>query len=136
MNFPSRAGLKWTLLPGALLVDESFCRLSPGIFACGNVVTVYDLVDYVTQSGETAGKGAALFARGKLPPPEPLTCRPGENCAFIVPHALTPERCSEQVNLYLRVKETMKSVRITVKSGSQVLASKREKIVSRDNGRS
>ena len=124
-----QAGVKMDPFTRGPIVDESFAASVPGIFACGNVVTVYDLVDYVTQSGEAAGKGAALFARGKLPPPEPLTCRPGENCAFIVPHALTPERCSEQVNLYLRVKETMKSVRITVKSGSQVLASKREKIV-------
>lgn len=111
------------------IVDESFATSVEGIFACGNVVTVYDLVDYVTQSGEAAGKGAALFALGKLPPPEAITCTPGENCAFVVPQSLTPQRCIGQVNLYMRVKETAEAVQITVKSGNQLLASKREKAV-------
>ncbi len=111
------------------VVDENFSTSVSGIFACGNVVTVYDLVDYVTQSGELAGRGAALHARSQLPAKEAIPCIPGDNCAFIVPQSLTPVRVVDEVSLYLRVKETMRSVRIVARAGDEILATKQEKIV-------
>ncbi|MBR1705148.1 MAG: FAD-dependent oxidoreductase [Clostridia bacterium] len=39
----------------------------PGVFSCGNSLQVFDLVDYVSDSGETAGKSAAAYAAGTLP---------------------------------------------------------------------
>ncbi|HRX20699.1 MAG TPA: FAD-dependent oxidoreductase [Syntrophomonadaceae bacterium] len=111
------------------VVDENFATSVSGIFACGNVVTVYDLVDYVTYSGETAGRGAALYAKGQLPPPDPFYCIPGQNCSFIVPQKITPRRVTGDVSLYLRVQETVKPARIEVKAVGEILASRREKIV-------
>lgn len=40
----------------------------PGVFSCGNSLQVFDLVDYVSESGETAGRSAAAFAKGNLQP--------------------------------------------------------------------
>lgn len=111
------------------VVDENFSTSAAGIFACGNVVNVYDLVDYVTLTGQAAGRGAALYARGKLAAKNPLKIRPGENCALAVPQLLTPERAPERMDLYLRVRETVFPARIIVRSGNEIIASRREKIV-------
>ena len=47
------------------VVDENRQTKIPGIFACGNVVKVHELVDFVSDEGETAGRAAALYAQGK-----------------------------------------------------------------------
>lgn len=47
------------------VVDENRQTKVPGIFACGNVVKVHELVDFVSDEGETAGRAAALFSQGK-----------------------------------------------------------------------
>jgi len=124
-----QAGIKIDQITRGPVVDENFATSLAGVFACGNVVTVYDLVDYVTFSGETAGRGAALFTCGQLPPQNALNCIPGRNCSFIVPQSITPDRVIDEVNLYLRVKETIKTAQVVVRSGDKILAGKKVKIV-------
>ena len=124
-----QAGVKLDEITHGPIVDENFAASIDGIFACGNVVNVYDLVDYVTYTGEAAGRGAALFAQGKLPPKNGIVCIPGQNCSFIVPQSITPARMAEGVNLYLRVRETVTAARIVVRSGDEIIANKKEKIV-------
>ena len=46
-------------------MDENRQTKIPGIFACGNVLKVHELVDFVSGEGETAGRAAALYAQGK-----------------------------------------------------------------------
>lgn len=46
--------------------DKSYMSSVPGVFVCGNALRVYDLVDYVSESGEAAGKSAIAFIRGEL----------------------------------------------------------------------
>ncbi len=50
-------------------VDDRFITSVAGIFAAGNVVHVYDLVDWVTEAGYVAGKGAAAFTQVEVPAP-------------------------------------------------------------------
>ncbi len=50
---------------GGPRVDENLMTDVPGVFSCGNSLHVYDLVDYVSDSGELAGKNAARFALGR-----------------------------------------------------------------------
>ena len=100
-----QAGVKLDRLTGGPVVDERFQTSVPGIFAAGNVVHVYDLVDWVSEAGFTAGKNAARFALGTLPPLEksiPLLA--GENVRYIVPHTLNPLALAEgEVRLQMRV---------------------------------
>lgn len=111
------------------VVDENMQTSVPGIFACGNVVNVYDLVDYVTYTGEAAGRGAARYIKGELPPGRPAAIRAGENVQFVVPQSIDPGRVKEPVNVYFRVKETAQSVRAVLRSGDNPLVSKKERIV-------
>ncbi len=57
-----KAGVDIDPLTGGPVVDERMATSVPGIFAAGNVVTIYDLVDYVSTAGYSAGKSAAFYS--------------------------------------------------------------------------
>ena len=59
-----QAGVRIDPITGGPYVDDGFQTNIPGIFAAGNVVHVYDLVDWVTEAGLQAGKMAARYAQG------------------------------------------------------------------------
>ena len=58
-----KAGVRLDPVTGGPFVDEGYQTNVPGIFAAGNVVHVYDLVDWVTEAGLVAGERAALYGR-------------------------------------------------------------------------
>ncbi len=73
----------------------------PGVFACGNVVHVHDLVDYVTEESLLAGRNAGAYAlRGRLPE-DTVTLVPGEGISYCVPHSISADR---EHTVYLRVR--------------------------------
>jgi len=78
-------------------VDQSMHTLSDGIFACGNAVHVNDLADYVSESGETAGRSAAdyVFCMAQASPARrliPVDAGPG--LLYAVPQFLDLDRMS------------------------------------------
>jgi hypothetical protein len=102
----------------------------PGIFACGNVVNVYDLVDDVSESAERAGKGAAAFIGGRLERRKnPIRVKTGRNVNYIVPQIIRNKNLNESTRFYFRVKETEKSVGVVVSANGDKLLEKRERIV-------
>ena len=99
-----QAGVLLDPVTNGPFVDDRFMTNVPGIFAAGNVVHVYDLVDWVTEAGYVAGKGAAAFARDKhVEPGEHIPLTAGENIRYVVPHKLDKARLAEeQVRLQMR----------------------------------
>ncbi len=77
----------------------------PGLFACGNVLHVHDLVDFVTREALLAGRFAGEWARDIRRPRDNIRLVPGDNVRYCVPHTLSPER---EHTIYLRCKEPMK----------------------------
>lgn len=80
-----------------------------GIFACGNVVHIHDLVDFVSQEARLAGRNAGLYVQGKRPPADNIRLIPGENVAYCVPHTISTDR---EHTLYLRVKRPLEKSRL------------------------
>jgi len=72
-----------------------------GVFACGNVVHIHDLVDFVSEEASVAGRHAARSALGIAPAADNVRLLPGANVAYCVPHSVSTER--EHV-VYLRVR--------------------------------
>ncbi len=111
-------------------VDDRFMTNVPGIFAAGNVVHVYDLVDWVTEAGYAAGKGAAIFAQlDKLPTGEQVPFKPGENIRYVVPHKLNKAHLAEEpVRLQMRaIVPIEERVLVTVEDqNGEVIARKAE----------
>ncbi len=110
---------------GGPYVNEDMETNVPGIFAAGNVVHVYDLVDWVTEAGYAAGRGAASFAIGQRKHVDrELPVEPGENVHHVIPHRLRKDALVERdVQLQMRVTRPMeKRVSVELLSGTEVVA--------------
>jgi hypothetical protein len=64
----------------------------PGVFACGNVLHVHDLVDFVTEEAERCGDAAEAFLAGAAAVVPALKVVPGANVRYVVPNAWQPGR--------------------------------------------
>jgi NADPH-dependent 2,4-dienoyl-CoA reductase/sulfur reductase-like enzyme len=95
---------------GGPVVNEHMETSVEGIFGCGNVVHVYDLVDHVTQAGELAGESAARYVLNELPPlRKKIALKAGSNVKSVVPQIISG---AEPVILHLRVKKPMRNVKV------------------------
>ena len=125
------AGVALDPLTGGPYVDERLATSVPGIFAAGNVVHVYDLVDHVTESALQAGRYAADYARQgaqeKAPIGRLIPLRAGRNVQHVVPQALHMEALEDgEATIEFRVRQPIEaSVRAQITSGDQVLVSRR-----------
>jgi len=97
---------------GGPIVNEYMETSVQGIFSCGNVVHVYDLVDHVTEAGELAGESAARYVLNEIPPlRRKITLKAGDNVKSVVPQIISGE---EPVTLHLRVKKPMRNVKVKI----------------------
>lgn len=111
------------------VVDECMETSIPGIFACGNVVHVHDLVDDVSEAADTAGKGAADYITGKREKRAiPITVKNGRNVTYVVPQTICGKRVDD-ITFYLRVKRIEKNVRVVGSSNGKEIYTKKERIV-------
>ena len=112
---------------GGPYVDEGYQTNVPGIFAAGNVVHVYDLVDWVTEAGLVAGKRAALYAHSPTlvatQTQSKVPTYPGDNVRYVVPHRVDPETLqTDTVMLQMRVTQPLEQpVRVTVRDENKVI---------------
>lgn len=102
----------------------------PGVFACGNVVHVHDLVDFVTAESARAGAAAARFARsGAACPGAALQLQNGDGVGYTVPQQIRPAQVGGLVDIFFRVTRVDAGVDIVVKAGEKTLARyKRERV--------
>ncbi|MFO7032027.1 pyridine nucleotide-disulfide oxidoreductase [Limnospira fusiformis CCALA 023] len=76
-----------------------------GVFACGNVVHIHDLVDFVSQEAILAGRHAGFYVTGNRPPTDNIRLIPGENVAYCVPQTISSDR---EHTVYMRVRRPLK----------------------------
>lgn len=121
------AGVKLDPATGGPVVNESMGTSVKGIFACGNVVHVHDLVDYVTDESRRAGKSAAYFVRKKLKENGLLIkTEPGKGIKYIVPHLIRVDNLNKSLQLFMRVKEVYPNSRLIVKADNEVIKKSRK----------
>ncbi|QCT69992.1 NAD(P)/FAD-dependent oxidoreductase [Eubacterium maltosivorans] len=109
------------------VVDEQMMTSVPGIFAAGNVVTVFDLVDYVSQTGEMAARGAVRYLKGEL---ETGSCRAveaGDNISFVVPQKISGT--AGEVPVFMRVRKPDEKVRLVFSQDGQSQKLKKHAVV-------
>ncbi len=125
------AGIDMDPVTGGALVDDGRQTSVPGIFACGNVLHVHDLVDNVSVEAKLTGESAADFAAGKsAPAKKELTLRTGENVRYVVPHRIAVGEGEKKVTLYLRVRDAVKPAELSVFCGEERLARRRSRIIT------
>ncbi len=112
-------GIPMDPITGGALVDENCQTQIPGIFACGNVLQVHDLVDYVSEEAERAGIGAADLILNGAASAESISTKPGNGVRYVIPQNV--RKTDGDVSLFLRVTRPFGRVKFTVTSGQQVL---------------
>ena len=114
------AGIPMDPITNGALVDETCQTAVPGIFACGNVLHVHDLVDYVSDEAERAGRGAVAYIAGCAAEKKAITTKAGNGVRYVLPQTIGST--DTDVTLFLRVTQPEGKVKFTVTDGEKVLA--------------
>lgn len=107
------------------VVDQDFMTSVAGVFSCGNALHVNDLVDHVSESGEIAGASAAQYVRGTNPRNFLNITMDRRDFLYVVPQHINLKASSKNVILYFRSREVRENIRVIIKSGDNILFSKR-----------
>ena len=95
----------------------------PGIFACGNVLHVHDLVDYVSEESAIAGKAAAKYIAGNSNKEISVRIKTDGKVRYTVPQRLTEVA---DTSVYFRVADVYRDAKIIVRDGDRVIISKKK----------
>ena len=121
------AGIELSRITSGAVVNQDRQTTREGIFACGNVLHVHDLVDYVSDEAEIAGKSAAEYIRNGMGNTESINLETDGKIRYTVPQCITAKK---DVTVYFRVSDVFKNVKINVFSGDTLLMSKRKQKVA------
>ena len=120
------AGILIDPVTNGAVVDENRQTNRPGIFACGNVLQVHDLVDYVTAESQIAGEGAAAYIKNKPRGRNRYVSVKGKDgVRYVVPQNIN-ENTDKDVKLYFRGADVFRNARIIVESDGKVLYNKKK----------
>ena len=114
------AGIPIDPITNGAYVNENRETQVPGIFACGNVLQVHDLVDYVSDEAEIAGVAAAELVKNGKTDSVNIETKAGNGVRYVLPQRIST--VDRDVALFMRVVKPFGKVRFTVSSGNEVLA--------------
>lgn len=118
-----QAGLEIDPRTNGPAVYENMETSAPGVFACGNVAHVHDLVDFVTAESQRAGRAAALCSQSGSPSAEGLLhLANGFGVGYTVPQKIRPLAVEKAVDIFFRANRIFRGARITVTSGEEQIA--------------
>lgn len=112
---------------GAVVYDNRETEIE-GVFACGNVLHVHDLVDFVSEESEIAGRAAADYILNGEKQRDTLAAVAGDNVSYVLPQ-LADKNAKPFVKLFFRVRKEIRNAKIVVRSGDKILSEKVKKIV-------
>ena len=122
----TQAGITLDRITNGAVVNEMRETDHEGIFACGNVLQVHDLVDYVTLESQIAGEGAARYILGKDAEEKVyINTVPENGVRYIVPQRVNI-KSKEDIKLYFRVGAIYMNKKLTVEVDGNVISSKKK----------
>ena len=104
-------------------VDQNRETTVSGVFSCGNVLHVHDLVDYVSDEAEIAGRGAAQYIKGINEKTVNIPITTDGKIRYTVPQSITEKK---DVTVYFRVNNVYKNVKINVYDNDKLVLSKKK----------
>ena len=117
------AGIEIDRITGGAVTDQNRQTSIPGVFACGNVLHVHDLVDYVSDEAEIAGCAAADYLAETACDQVDISLCPQSGVRYTVPQRIT---CAKDTVVYFRVSDVYRDKKIVVRCGDRVISSKKK----------
>lgn len=116
---------------GALVFENRETSI-PGIFACGNVLHVHDLVDNVSAESMVAGKAAAEYVKGLrgATTDEGIELHNGTGISYVLPQKIRKQQVDKRVEVYFRVTQTMEKCEVIVSHQGEVITTFKKKDLS------
>ena len=101
-------------------VNDQLETTVPGVFACGNCLHVHDVVDFVTDEGRDAGRGAANYIKGLLKQTKKIKVNPGDGVGYVIPQFIETD-LNNDITFKFRVRKPVQNVFVNFKSGDQLI---------------
>jgi len=124
------ATVKLSPITGGATVDENMMTSVDGIFECGNVLHVHDLVDFVSKESEEAGRSAARYIKENRADRDYVEAVGCGGVRYVVPQYVSKNTQSEQIQLKMRVSNVFKNVRLVGLIDGKEIFSKKKQIVT------
>lgn len=124
------AGVALSPVTNGPVVDESLETSVPGVFACGNVLHVHDLVDFVSQEAEQAGRRAARFLQKGEERGKAVRLTAGKGVRYTVPAKVDPCRMEEELTVRFRVDNVYRGGAVMVTAGGETLQRRKKLILT------
>ena len=120
------AGIDISAITNGAVVDQDRQTSAEGVFACGNVLHVHDLVDFVSEEAEIAGKSAAQYIKGETEDAVDVNIKTDGKIRYTVPQKITKDK---DITVFFRVADVYKNVKVNVvKNGEKVYSKKKIKV--------
>ena len=120
------AGIDISAITNGAVVDQDRQTSAEGVFACGNVLHVHDLVDFVSEEAEIAGKSAAQYIKGETEEAVDVNIKTDGKIRYTVPQKITKDK---DITVFFRVADVYKNVKVNViKNGKKVYSKKKIKV--------
>ncbi len=126
------AGVELSQVTSGPVVNDSLETSVDGIFACGNVLHVHDLVDFVSQEAAAAGKNAATYIKAgeKDVQAEMLPISPEGGVRYTVPSLVRPSEMEENLTVRFRVGDVFKNKAIAVYFDDRLIGKKKRQVMA------
>lgn len=112
---------------GAIVDEMRQCSIE-GIFACGNVLHVHDLVDNVSKEAQIAGKYAAQYINEGINTKREITVKNADNVRYTLPNYIRTD--VEKLDIYYRVTKTIKPAIVNVIADGKIIKTKKERVLN------
>lgn len=125
------AGVSINPVTSGPIVNDSLETNIPGIFACGNVLHVHDLVDYVSQEASSAGKNAAAFIKNGSPAEtKTVEIFPVDGVRYTVPKYVRPTEMEDNLTVRFRVGEVYKNCSIATYFDDELISRRKRPVMA------
>lgn len=125
-----QVGVELSAITNGPIVNESLQTNIEGVFACGNVLHVHDLVDFVTEESYKAGKCAVDYVRGKHYEQTGIELVPETGISYTIPQKINPKQLEDSIDVRFRVSGVYKKAYISVYFDDERYQKKRKKILT------
>lgn len=127
----SSAGVQLSPVTGGPVVNESLETNIKGVFACGNVLHVHDLVDYVSEEAAKAGETAARYVKGEIAEAsETIALKAESGVRYTVPSTLDPDRIGDKLTVRFRVGDVYKDAYVSVYFDDTRVQHKKKRVIA------